>query len=95
MGPQLYRCGNDVFEAKIDPLATSFNGAATLSLRKQCNSTRNNGFTILLQWGRNFIVAETVEASIKYTREWSLQWGRNFIVAETHLLLDNRDDGEM
>ena len=36
-----------------------------------------------LQWGRNFIVAETfsLETQIEYSKK--LQWGRNFIVAET------------
>ena len=37
----------------------------------------------LLQWGRNFIVAETVTDSSGDGIEGVLQWGRNFIVAET------------
>ena len=39
----------------------------------------------LLQWGRNFIVAE-IENANSCRLPWltSLQWGRNFIVAEIH-----------
>ena len=37
----------------------------------------------MLQWGRNFIVAETVLAGLRPKRSAKLQWGRNFIVAET------------
>ena len=39
----------------------------------------------MLQWGRNFIVAETSESSqvAASDSKYSLQWGRNFIVAET------------
>ena len=36
-----------------------------------------------LQWGRNFIVAETIMAWIRRIATAKLQWGRNFIVAET------------
>ena len=41
------------------------------------------GSVLVLQWGRNFIVAET-GISFHDNRLWfMLQWGRNFIVAET------------
>ena len=59
MGPQLYRCGNAAPFPCPRRSSARFNGAATLSLRKR------NQFMIslvrkdLLQWGRNFIVAET------------------------------------
>ena len=37
----------------------------------------------LLQWGRNFIVAEMMQDVVTATPELPmLQWGRNFIVAE-------------
>ena len=36
-----------------------------------------------LQWGRNFIVAETGDAGTDGGSGTQLQWGRNFIVAET------------
>ena len=39
-----------------------------------------------LQWGRNFIVAETKRAPLCQTTYHLLQWGRNFIVAETGIL---------
>ena len=37
----------------------------------------------LLQWGRNFIVAETRVIMELRSTSHMLQWGRNFIVAET------------
>ena len=36
----------------------------------------------LLQWGRNFIVAEMRRVAATITFQEMLQWGRNFIVAE-------------
>ena len=36
-----------------------FNGAATLSLRRLVNITNQFDYVNMLQWGRNFIVAET------------------------------------
>ena len=41
-----------------------------------------------LQWGRNFIVAETGIVVLGVTKIILLQWGRNFIVAETDLTLN-------
>ena len=38
-----------------------------------------------LQWGRNFIVAETRRPPRNSIYRLMLQWGRNFIVAETRL----------
>ena len=38
---------------------------------------------MLLQWGRNFAVAETQNACGEYKMVVTLQWGRNFAVAET------------
>ena len=85
MGPQLYRCGNEVIWASTAYAATSgFNGAATLSLRKRSGGLSNAlTATPWLQWGRNFIVAETAASGGSYTCTGGLQWGRNFIVAET------------
>ena len=37
----------------------------------------------MLQWGRNFAVAETSAKHSKLCMEYRLQWGRNFAVAET------------
>ena len=91
---------------------TSFNGAATLSLRKQATARRSvhhaerqasmgpqlyrcgnvgracptTRICIMLQWGRNFIVAETlITCTHDNPEQTMLQWGLNFIVAETHL----------
>ena len=58
MGPQLYRCGNGHGSRRIWLRALRFNGAATLSLRKLILFTKYDPSMPLLQWGRNFIVAE-------------------------------------
>ena len=85
MGPQLYRCGNRwnrylcrfcVLEASMGP-----------QLYRCGNISEPSGNVMSLpslQWGRNFIVAET-QAKVKDCVDfsWKLQWGRNFIVAET------------
>ena len=60
MGPQLYRCGNYAPILDRRRNICCFNGAATLSLRKQINQIPCYlGSIKALQWGRNFIVAET------------------------------------
>ena len=63
-----------------------FNGAATLSLRKLISDAPAILGFHWLQWGRNFIVAETLASVWAWCRVSVLQWGRNFIVAETCLL---------
>ena len=98
----------DIEQMKLQILQ-SFNGAATLSLRKhdmaaddktkaaasmgpqlyRCGNTGSaypRGTTSKLQWGRNFIVAETRLALCCCICKAGLQWGRNFIVAETSIL---------
>ena len=60
-----------------------FNGAATLSLRKLCVCMTAMCSISMLQWGRNFIVAETWPKERPFWNTDKLQWGRNFIVAET------------
>ena len=41
------------------------------------------GIVLMLQWGRNFIVAEIINRpNALRLGEGPLQWGRNFIVAE-------------
>ena len=62
-----------------------FNGAATLSLRKRVLTPSEACAAGQLQWGRNFIVAETRSLRLSHSRHRMLQWGRNFIVAETGL----------
>ena len=59
MGPQLYRCGNPPDRRLLLVSPPGFNGAATLSLRKQSMLDQKNLGIFTLQWGRNFIVAET------------------------------------
>ena len=59
MGPQLYRCGNQLGYVQSKKAFSSFNGAATLSLRKPYDSYPACTHVVMLQWGRNFIVAET------------------------------------
>ena len=45
---------------------------------------------MLLQWGRNFIVAEITRQSQTIRTIIMLQWGRNFIVAEIHKFQSRR-----
>ena len=84
-GPQLYRCGNyEVGE-----------GAPSISIRAsmgpqlyRCGNVEHNvnfeEYPLLLQWGRNFIVAEITYVQLRGFQQFKvLQWGRNFIVAET------------
>ena len=58
MGPQLYRCGNPAHGRRDNPPKHRFNGAATLSLRKFDIPQPRTTCIRVLQWGRNFIVAE-------------------------------------
>ena len=83
MGPQLYRCGN----APRQDMETHKNGASMGPQLYRCgNQPRTQGTGsahITLQWGRNFIVAETMINAKQTVNITMLQWGRNFIVAET------------
>ena len=86
MGPQLYRRGNGALALGLVPGNRCFNGAATLSLRKLCIVFASKSTTYLLQWGRNFIVAEILQiaslgcsimhsfngAAILSLRKWNL-----------------------
>ena len=83
MGPQLYRCGNLFLTKETAKCYIRFNGAATLSLRKRLNVLAELLRIATLQWGRNFIVAETGDRHCRQVSATALQWGRNFIVAET------------
>ncbi len=62
----------------------------------RCGDLLRTSFTLnlelLLQWGRNFIVAETPITSNSITTTPVLQWGRNFIVAETEALISQRPE---
>ena len=68
----------------------SFNGAATLSLRKSCQRSLAGALHTELQWGRNFIVAEMLFTGGNLEQVDKLQWGRNFIVAEISILYSSR-----
>ncbi len=117
MGPQLYRCGDKATDSNAASLLRSFNGAATLSLRRpvygvadlqqaliasmgpqlyRCGDPWRDiiarHIKAMLQWGRNFIVAETYGSFGCACVLCSLQWGRNFIVAETKALLVAQSD---
>ncbi len=62
---------------------TSFNGAATYSLRKVRSSMLPSGVRRMLQWGRNILVAESWAHSGNADVRKQLQWGRNILVAES------------
>ncbi len=72
------------------PQRISFNGAATLSLRRHGCSCEGCSASRALQWGRNFIVAETAPYTTRFLLRFLLQWGRNFIVAETLICWNRR-----
>ena len=106
MGPQLYRSGNRLRILHSQPFSTSFNGAATLSLRKclqpqdprQQSPCFNGAATlslrksivIMLAIGTQVLASmgpqlyrcgnENLDGILTVFR--MLQWGRNFIVAE-------------
>ena len=108
MGPQLYRCGNSS-NSRAPPLRyTSFNGAATLSLRKRrlfpgyspsrfhasmgpqlyrCGNMVNEMQTynaLLASMGPQLYRCGNKKLHDDlFTTPDKLQWGRNFIVAET------------
>ena len=87
MGPQLYRCGNGTGRPPTTGARWRFNGAATLSLRKSFTNKHTAIDMQMLQWGRNFIVAEISQLYMTILLIVELQWGRNFIVAEMAYLL--------
>ena len=83
MGPQLCSCGNLASIAVLDRAKQSFNGAATLQLRKHHNERQTD---VLL---KGFNGAATLQLRKpgawrkKGRKKIALQWGRNFAVAET------------
>ena len=78
MGPQLYRCGNGRRRCKVTVTALPcFNGAATLSLRKRPYQPYATANIYQLQWGRNFIVAETDRPERRRTVETNDDTGFN------------------
>ena len=60
----------------------SFNGAATLVSRKDLRPLPTAAVAPLLQWGRDFSVAEGKVSSFGRLLTSELQWGRDFSVAE-------------
>ena len=82
MGPQLYRCGNSGIYAVS---ACRRNVSMGPQLYRCGNGLISFVMIIVwmwLQWGRNFIVAETEVGEGHPACPFVLQWGRNFIVAE-------------
>ena len=58
MGPQHVRCGMLLTVDVFSPSYTTFNGAATCSLRNVLSPTTYHAWCTVLQWGRNMFVAE-------------------------------------
>ena len=109
MGPQLYRCGNNaqpIGASDVDPsfngaatlslrkpaprwyrpslLMVCFNGAATLSLRKLLPGVGVHRVVLLASMGPQlYRCGNCSRASACIASSCWLQWGRNFIVAET------------
>ena len=65
------------------PLRRASMGPQLYRCGNKSSSDRVMSVLPLLQWGRNFIVAETRVNSVDTNLNTQLQWGRNFIVAET------------
>ena len=82
MGPQLFRCGKRQIYDIMEGQESAFNGAATFSLRKAAWGRLYDPGVGLLQWGRNFFVAESSDTNMTAIHRLHLQWGRNFFVAE-------------
>ena len=59
----------------LDELLCCFNGAATLSLRKLVAISRRRARVVVLQWGRNFIVAETRRNNAHHWRKCAASMG--------------------
>ena len=84
MGPQLYRCGNaKVFRGLSVKTGRASMGPQLYRCGNLDNIEEQTDRMTLLQWGRNFIVAETCRPRPRLRFFGPLQWGRNFIVAET------------
>ena len=83
MGPQLYRCGNRLLHHRPFRPGVASMGPQLYRCGNPKIACSRAMLSMPLQWGRNFIVAETfsLETQIEYSKK--LQWGRNFIVAET------------
>ena len=75
MGPQLYRCGNVPVWVAENVALISFNGAATLSLRKCAGEDGGLPLSQMLQWGRNFIVAEIYFGIARICQQWRASMG--------------------
>ena len=60
-----------------------FNGAATLSLRKQSGPSDALQLRIRLNGAATLSLRKLANAVVSMTSHVKLQWGRNFIVAET------------
>ena len=82
MGPQHVRCGMPLPARTPRRQSTSFNGAATCSLRNEVDGLGSLARAERLQWGRNMFVAECHPPTCNRNREPLLQWGRNMFVAE-------------
>ena len=83
MGPQLYRCGNMEHGSVILVNMPASMGPQLYRCGNDAITRYNIGDPNGLQWGRNFIVAETGRPIVSGETAITLQWGRNFIVAET------------
>ena len=83
MGPQLCSCGNgDMMYAGMRRMLASMGPQLCSCGNPACWQCIRSAAT-LLQWGRNFAVAETRAVHGLSLRRPALQWGRNFAVAET------------
>ena len=89
MGPQLHRCGKRLIGHGYDLKPEASMGP---QLHRCGKAERRAAWSVapkVLQWGRNFIVAERASPWTAVQLVVPLQWGRNFIVAERVLNVDH------
>ncbi len=93
MGPRRYRRGWSAAGGTSHITALGFNGAATLSSRMDVAGDEIEPYFLLLQWGRDVIVADGRISSSSAPSLWLLQWGRDVIVADGRREPGRRESG--
>ena len=69
MGPQLYRCGNAVERQGLNADCPASMGPQLYRCGNRNTSGIEGGYGCVLQWGRNFIVAEMTSTSSRPTMQ--------------------------
>ncbi len=83
MGPRLDSRGNTKGAQQLADQGLASMGPRLDSRGNLIRSTRRSPRAVVLQWGRDLIVAETDFRGPCRVEAAALQWGRDLIVAET------------